>query len=347
MASIEVNAVSISCGRCGKPYPKRKGYFYANHSESYKGIGYIAICRSCVDKIFDMYMEQCGDMRMALRQVCRKLDLYWSDSIFDFVEKKNTSYSILQAYLQKLNTMTYIGKCYDDTLIEEDSLWSFGKTEIADDSSNDNHSDDKDPPVVTPEMVKFWGQGLSEDDYIALEQRKNQRISDLAKEKGLDPSSFDLGTMEIIKQLAYIDIEIINNTRYAGSKGSNTPALVKTAVELMSQIDIKPAQKQEDVDTATADTPLGVWLYRYEMKRPLPEVDDDLKDINGIKKYIFTWMGHLTKMLGINSGYTKLYESEVARLRVEKPEYDDEDDETLLSDYYTDNEVGYEVGDDL
>lgn len=347
MAAIEVNAASISCCRCGKPYPKRKGYFYANHSASYKGTGYISVCRTCVDEMFDFYMLQCHDMKVALRQVCRKLDLYWNELIYEFVEKKNTSYSILQAYLQKVNTMTYMGKCYDDTLMEEDMLWSFGKQIIADSDDNADISTDDDEHIVTSEMIKFWGQGLSEEDYIALEQRKNQRISDIAKDKCVDPSSFDLGTLEIIKQLAIIDLEIINNTRYAGGKGSNTPALVKTAAELMEKIDLKPAQKQEDVDTATAETPLGVWLYRYEMKRPLPEIDPDLKDINGLKKYIFTWMGHLTKMLGIHGGYTRLYEEEVSRLRVEKPEYDDEDDETLLSDYYTDNEIGYEIGDDL
>ena len=96
---------------------------------------------------------------------------------------------------------------------------------------------------------------------------------------------------------------------------------------------MKPGQKkQEDADAALTNTPLGVWLYRYENKRPLPEVDEELKDVNGIRKYVFTWMGHLCKMLGLKNAYSQLYEDEIARLRVDKPEYDGDDDKLLFNE---------------
>ena len=79
---------------------------------------------------------------------------------------------------------------------------------------------------------------------------------------------------------------------------------------------------------------MGVWLLKYENKRPLPEIDDDLKDVNGVRKYVFTWLGHVCKMLGKKNGFSKLYESEIQRLRVEKPEYDDEDDEDMMMDVF-------------
>ena len=106
---------------------------------------------------------------------------------------------------------------------------------------------------------------------------------------------------------------------------------------MLGSANLKPAQRKTDADAENElmNTPLGVWLWRYENKRPLPEIDDDLKDINGIKKYVFTWMGHVSKMLGLKNTYTRLYEQEVERLRVEKPEYEDEDDETLLIDSYS------------
>ena len=40
-------------------------------------------------------------------------------------------------------------------------------------------------------------------------------------------------------------------------------------------------------------------------------------------------------MMNIKNGYTKLYDAEVDRLRVERPEYDGDDDETLLNDAYS------------
>lgn len=91
-----------------------------------------------------------------------------------------------------------------------------------------------------------------------------------------------------------------------------------------------------------ANTPLGVWLFRYENKRPLPEIDKSLQDVNRIKKYVFTWLGHICKMCGVKNGYTRLYEDEINRLRVEKPEYEDEDDESLLIDAYSESQDGDE-----
>ena len=39
-------------------------------------------------------------------------------------------------------------------------------------------------------------------------------------------------------------------------------------------------------------------------------------------------------MLGIKNSYCKMYEDEIARLRVDRPEYDDEDDDTMLNDLF-------------
>lgn len=64
--------------------------------------------------------------------------------------------------------------------------------------------------------------------------------------------------------------------------------------------------------------------------------------VNHIKKYVFTWFGHVCKMLGVKNGYTRMYEEEINRLRVEKPEYEDEDDETLLVDAYSESQDGDE-----
>ena len=72
---------------------------------------------------------------------------------------------------------------------------------------------------------------------------------------------------------------------------------------------------------------MGVWLYRFENERPLPDEYDESK----ILKYIFTWMGHLCKMLGVKGNkYTKLYEDEIAKYAVEKPEYDGDDEDSFL-----------------
>ena len=340
MAGIEVTSGNAYCTKCGTQYGRRKGFFPVSYSMLYKGIGYMGVCRSCIDDMYAKYLDITKDPKLAVRQMCRKLDLYWSESAYAQVEKKNTTRSMMTSYITKVNTNSYINKCYDDTLIDEGKLWDFGDGVVVNHAKpievkqNDTQPIEQDS-AVSEDVMEFWGPGLSSDQYLTLEQRKKYHLSRLAKERGVDENDIDLGTDMLIRQICNLEISI--NAKQSEGKDVNKD--VATLVDLLQKVDWKPVKK-EDVDSADAATPLGVWIYRFENKRPLPDVDDDLKDVNGIKKYVFTWMGHLTKMLGIKGGYTKLYEEEVERLRVEMPEYEDEDDETLLSDYYSENTYG-------
>ena len=58
--------------------------------------------------------------------------------------------------------------------------------------------------------------------------------------------------------------------------------------------------------------------------------DEEWKDVDGIAKYITIYfLGHLCKMMGIKNSYSRMYEAEMAKYKVEKPEYED-DDEALF-----------------
>jgi len=47
-------------------------------------------------------------------------------------------------------------------------------------------------------------------------------------------------------------------------------------------------------------------------------------------------------MLGIRNTYCKLYEDEIAKMRIERPEYEDDDDETMFNDIFSDSKIGEE-----
>lgn len=96
-----------------------------SYSILYKGVGYLPICRDCVDTIYNTYFEVCHDQEAAVRQVCRKLDLYWSKPLYEQVTRKSTPRSIMTQYLAKLAGISHSGKSYDDTLLEEGSMWTF------------------------------------------------------------------------------------------------------------------------------------------------------------------------------------------------------------------------------
>ena len=327
--SIEMSSDKAICSRCGTAYSRRKGYFPVSYAVLHKGLGHIPVCKTCIDNMYNSYLAQCNDARMAVRQMCRKLDLYWSNSVYEMVARKSTTRSMMTQYIAKINTITYAGKSYDDTLSDEGTLWSFGDISITPNASKNNESPEapEEPEVsikdIPDEVKVFWGSGYTPPMYLELEQRRSYWMSRFPSDVELD-----IGTEALIRQICSLELDI-NRDRAAGRSVEKSVTALNT---LLGSANLKPVQKkQDDSDASLANTPLGVWLYRYENKRPLPEIDEDLKDVSNIKKYIFTWMGHLCKMLGIKNTYSQMYEDEIARLRVEHPEYDGDDDETLMS----------------
>ena len=154
-----------------------------------------------------------------------------------------------------------------------------------------------------------------------------------------DSGGNDIGSDVLMRQLCNLEVSISKDA----AAGKSIDKSVNSLNTLIGSLNLKPAQKKSDeMDSSIANTPMGVWLFRYENKRPLPEIDKSLQDVNHIKKYVFTWFGHVCKMLGVKNGYTRMYEEEINRLRVEKPEYEDEDDETLLVDVYSESQDGDE-----
>lgn len=341
--ALEMNTDKIICPICGTGYIKRKGYFPVSYGKLYKGIGYMPYCRSCIDSIYSQYLAQCKDSKIAVRQTCRKLDLYWNENIFDSVVKKSSIRSLMTQYIVRINSVSCAGKSYDDTLLDEGALWSFNTSQDTEDlqpeasEENTTSDDDVTDDIEIPQsVIDFWGSGYPSEMYVQLEQRRKYYASKF-------PDAFsnsggnDIGSDVLMRQLCNLEVSISKDA----ASGKSIDKSVNSLNTLIGSLNLKPAQKKSDeMDSSIANTPMGVWLFRYENKRPLPEIDKSLQDVNHIKKYVFTWFGHICKMLGIKNGYTRMYEEEIDRLRVEKPEYEDEDDETLLIDAYSEIQDG-------
>lgn len=327
--AIEMNSDRVICSRCGMAFGKRTGYFQSSYAALHKGIGFLPICKNCVDELFNTYLSQCKDQKLAVRQMCRKLDLYWNEKVFDTVEKKNTKRTIISSYITRINTTNYAGKSYDDTLLEEGTLYNFdGSKKAVQSVAMTTDIEAEEHIEVSDDTRAAWGFGYTPEMYHELDKRYAYWLSQMNL---ADDSSLDLGSRALLRQVCSMELDI-NRDR---TDGKPVDKLVTVLNNLLGSLNWKPVQKkQEDADNALMSTPLGVWLYRYENERPLPEIDDSLKE-NKIRKYVFTWMGHLCKMLGLKNGYAKLYEDEIERLRVQAPEYDDEEnDEAFLTDLF-------------
>lgn len=334
---FEVTTEKATCSKCGTEYSRRKGYFPVSYAILHKGIGYVPVCKDCIDNMYNGYLAQCNDPKRAVRQMCRKLDLFWSDSVYEIVSRKSSTRSMMTQYIAKLSSITYAGKSYDDTLSAEGTLWNFDLSlpnendqVIREPTDKTSVSENEEEIDIPEDVIAFWGSGYSPAMYQELEQRRSYYTSKIA-----NGAELDIGAELLIRQICNLELRIAQDS----AQGRSIDKSVNALNSLVGSLNIKPKQRKgDDMEAELTNTPLGVWLYRYENKRPLPDIDDSLKDVNHIKKYVFTWMGHLCKMLGIKNGYTRMYEEEMARLRVEKPEYDDEDDESLIIDSYSESD---------
>ena len=329
--AFEVESSNAYCHMCGTAYSKRKGNFPVSYAVLHRGLGYLPICKSCAERLYDGYLEQCNDPKYALRQLCRKLDLYWDEHVYDYVSTKATTRSLVVQYLQRITNTKFAGKSYDTTLEKEGTLWKFDDEIVVNPEEEvEEESAEETEEVIPKKYIKYWGEGYKANVYKDLEQRKANWMSSFP-----DQSAIDVSTEAIIKQLCYLEVEM----NAARAKGRSVDKLLNSYNTLLGSANLKPVQrKQEEDELGLEKTPLGVWLYRYENKRPLPEVDDDCKDVNGLRRYVFTWMGHLCKMLGLKNAYEQLYQDEIDRLRVEKPEYDGDDDEAFFMDVMTEGD---------
>lgn len=327
MAGLDVSYTGAVCSKCGKAYGKLGGAFYRSYADLYKGRQYLPFCKDCVDGMFESYLADSKDKKAAMRQLCRKLDLYWNERAFEAIDNQTTNRTAVAAYLQKINSIKKAGKSYDDTLSEEGCLWvwpaEYQDTLPAHEEPEDETEDDEPVPQS---VIDFWGSGYTPAMYRELEQRRRYYMSSFPED-----DEANVGLSSMIRQICALELDI-NRDRAAGKDVSKS---VTTHNTLLGGLGLKPAQN-DSVDASYEKTPMGVWIDRFENKRPVPDPDPEFQDVDGIVRYITIWfLGHLCKMLGIRNSYCKLYEDEIAKLRVEHNEYEEEDDESLFNDIFT------------
>ena len=321
------------CTRCGKMFTKQKGSFPASQSSLYKSNGgYLPVCRHCLEDLFQHYKAALGDEKKAIYRLCMKFDIYWSDQCYDMLSRSSSA-TRMSAYIGKTNIVQFAGKTFDDTLDEEEAdrikrqlagpiLIQSESVDITD--GDLAHQGEKATAfVITPEIIDFWGGGFDPAFYRELESRRAHWC------KG-NEDSMDIGELAVIKQICIMEVTINRDAAAGKSIAQSSGALNN----LLGSANLKPVQKKDEA-LEEDNQPFGVWIRKIENTEPIPEAEPEFKDVDGIAKYIMVWFfGHLCKMLKIHNKYSRLYEEEIARLKVERPEYEGEDEETILEDIF-------------
>lgn len=280
-----------------------------------------------------------------MRRMCMMFDLYWSPELFETVKRNEDSgLSLIRTYISKMNLAKYGNKTFDDTLDEElfaettDLISNpAGIQQAAEEQPTSPKRKQKDvlpseAPAPSAETILFWGAGFTPEIYQDLNLRYQNWTRKL-------PKPLEMGVEALYKQLCLQQVSVNMNM----AAGKSIDGSQKVITEILGKLGLSPDQQSdEDENSLIENVPMGVWIRRWEDKRPLPEEDEDMKDSHNVIRYIHTWFfGHIGKMLGIKSPYTKMYEDEIDRFKIERPDLADVDDDDIINE-----EFGEGDGDD-
>lgn len=320
----QIVEVVKACPCCGKQF-QSKDYF-VSRSELHKGWEYrIPCCKSCMEDTLSHYIEEYSKKatennidtsnmlveRRAMDRLCMAFDIYYSDSLFESAFKSNTLGSLLSSYMRVANLAQNKGKTYDTTISEKEAI-RFSKIDI--EELDDEEIEELE---ISPKTIRFFGSGLEKEDYIFLqEQYKDWTERHECKTKAQE---------EVFKQLCFNQLQ----TFKAIKNGEDTKDLSATFQKLLETGKLQP--KQNSLDTLSDAQTFGTLLDKWENTRPLPEIDEELKDVDKIGVYLETFFkGHLSKVLNIKNGLSNIYTKFMSRYTVKKPEYDEDNNEALF-----------------
>lgn len=307
-------AVSGSTGYCRKCQKTLalQNNFYEATNPMLDSNGFLSICKNCCYELYNHYYSIYGNIDSAIKFTCRDLDIrYCSEA--------------LRQTQSQIENATTKGKPVDKVFgIYKSKLGSTGKNNTGIDMMRFKDSDNMEKQItdsispeinsdfeLTEDVIKFWGvsQRFQKEDYEYLTNKYMEYINTY---------ECDTPTMEeLLKQAAFESLEI----RMKRMSGDDVSKNLKNLQEILGSANIKP--NQETGANATEQATFGVLIKKWENEEPIPEPDEQWKDVDGIGKYIRVWfLGHLCKMLGISNEYSQEYEEEMARLRVEMPSDD-------------------------
>ena len=313
---------TLHCVCCGKEFKLKD--FYNSNSNLHAASGKIPWCRDCIDNIYYDYCEKyktngyAEPEKKAIERMCMFLDIYFCNKVYDAavkqIEDGAVTSSLISSYIRIAKLSQYRSKNYNTTLQERYNEARFNDRPVSiysDEDSNMNETVEK--------AMKLFGNGFEDDDYVYL----YNQYSDWTARHECNTKAQE----EVFKNICLTQLQLLKATRAK----EDTKDL---SLQLQRWLDTGKLQpKQNSGDTTADNQTFGTLIDKWENTRPIPEPEDDLKDVDKLGLYIDVFFrGHLAKMMGLKNGFSKLYEQFMKKYTVEKPEYDDDEDNEALFD---------------
>ncbi|MBO5828917.1 MAG: hypothetical protein J6R59_10775 [Paludibacteraceae bacterium] len=302
----------FTCFYCGNEYVETN--FYKSYSDFYSNIGKIPYCKQCVEKFYQQYFDRYTNEgcltpeKKAVQRLCMIFDIYYKDDIFisamNKIKTSGMNISPMFQYIKQIQLQQYKNKSYENTISEAEQE-SFAMASISDLSSE---------ITVDQKTIDFFGSGFTDEDYKYLKKE----YDDWTARHECNTKAQE----EVIKDICFNRLQNLKALR----KGEDTKDITASFQKMLDAGKLQP--KQNAGDTTADNQTFGTLIDKWENERPLPEIDEELKDVDKIGFYIDTFFkGHTCRMLNVKNAFSNLYSSMMKKFTVNKPEYNlDEDD---------------------
>ena len=304
---------TLHCLCCNK---EDSNEFYNSDSEFHASIGKIPYCREYIDKFYQHYLkkyetlEYSNPERKAIERLCMCFDIYYNDNIFDAAVKESkvkTDATIFALYLKQAKLYQYRNKNYDNTIHNK-----FKEMKDNDSVMSVYTKQDEKQSEDIKAATKLFGSGFTNDDYLFL----YDQYVDWTTRHECETKSQE----EMFKQICFTQLALLKATRAK----QDTKDLNATLLKQLEAAKLQPRQNKGETMAETQT--FGTLIDKWENTRPIPEIDEDLQDVDKIGKYInIFFKGHLSKMMGIKNAFCKAYDEFMKKYSVQKPEYESED----------------------
>lgn len=312
-------AQKYTCFYCEKDYVEAN--YYKTYSKFFSNIGRIPYCKQCIEKFYQEYLDEyknAGSLtpeRDAVKRVCMAMDLYFSEdnynSSMDKIKKDGINTSPMGQYMRTIFFKQYQNKSYDKT-IEEENKKALAESLV----DSYNISDSRE---VDEETVKFFGAGFTDEDYEFLKDQYGDWVTRHECQTKAQE--------EVFKRICFKQLEILKATR----RGEDTKNLDDTFQKLLDTAKLQPKQNSNEA-MSDAQT-FGTLIDKWENTRPIPEVEDELKDVDKIGYLIHVFFtGHMARVLNLGSSLSNLYDKYIKKFTVEKNLNSGESDNEVLFD---------------
>lgn len=303
--------------------------FYASDSDLYASVGKIPYCKDCVEKLYLKYLEEYRKLeyanpdRKAVERICMAFDLYYSDEIFDsalnYTEEQEGKYTpLIYMYIRFVKMYQHRNKKGYGTTIQERYKASKGNEpalSIYDESDSDTGNKLKKAKKI------FGKSGFSNDEYIELcEQYEDWTSRHECNTKAQE---------EVFKNICLTQLQLSK-----AIKAGDTNESKDLSLQLQRWLDTGKLQPKQNAGETVADNQtLGTLIDKWENTRPIPEIEEELRDVDKIGLYIDVFFrGHTAKSVGLRNAMSNLYDRFMEPYTVRKPEYVEDDGNESLFD---------------